>query len=707
MHRQLIDQVRKGDREALARLVTLDQASLYHFMVRRLGHREDAADATQEVVRRVIVSLSSLRDPDAYRGWLFRIALIVSQEFLRSRDDQRRQRMEARPGVGTTYGADLADLRECVRQAVDQLDDECRTAILLRYEQSLSYQDIAEATGSPLGTVSKRLHVAHERLLKLLTAAGASVTLACLAETLADASIAPLPASAADKIQHALRESGPGRRSTSFSPAGAGGVLVVVAVLVSGTGLLFRAGRHADAEREMPSEARLRNRALTTSRSSPVRSKVTPSVGPAAVPVEEAVAKATISGVIRDRDTRFPIPGAEIWIEETKGGFPPRRISARSGPDGTFSIEAPAGSYTLDALAAGYVRYDIQRDIDSSRPETGPDQAKAAHDTVDVRPESGQAISRSVDLIRAGEIRGAVVDSLGRPVPEAQVILEKHHFIFSTPKSETRMSMSYDPDGLTYKYPADFGGVFAIDHLYPEGTCRLTVTHKGFAPLEQDVPLRPGSNDVRLLLRDGLTLSGRVAGERREPVLGACLLVGVREANKSLTAAESSSAPDGSFSLSELCPETCLVVAYAPDYGVALVDVREKDAGAITLPPALGKVSGLVLDESGQPLEGVSVSLHQYDLKADGFKVRLVFLDAKGSGSMTTEPDVFGAFLPKEYQPPLASSQSDGRFELGKLALTPDLSVELTFLKEGYEAVTRTLSGPAFQDVTLLRKAER
>jgi RNA polymerase sigma-70 factor (ECF subfamily) len=720
MHSQLIDQIRKGDREALARLVTLDQASLYHFMLRRLGHREDAADATQEVVRRVIVSIQSLRDPDAYRGWLFRIAVIVSQETLRLRNAQQnvlRNRDEARlpRGKGTTNGADLADLRECVRQAVDQLDDEFRTAILLRYEQCLSYQDIAEATRSPVGTVSKRLHVAHERLVKLLTAAGASVTLGWVAETLADASIAPLPTLAAEQIQLALQESGPVRRRATFSPGAAGGALVVAAVLASGTGLLFRACRHSEVEREILVEARHRNRLETPSRSSQVLPKTSPSVGPAAVPLEEAVAAATIRGVIRDRDTRFPISGAEVWIEETRS-FPRRRISANTGPDGSFSIEAPAGTYTLDALAAGYVRHEIEGDIEASRPEPGgqqiaprPDQGKARQDFIDVRLESGQAVSRSLDLIRAGQIRGAVVDSRGHPVPDAQVILEKHHFIFTAPKSETRMSMSYEPDGRTNKYQTDFRGVFAIDHLYPEGACRLNVSHKGYAPLEQEVPLRPGENDVRLVLRDGLTLSGRVAGERSEPVQGACLLVGVIELERTLRVAEASSGQDGSFVLSEQLPEACLVAAYAPEYGVALVDVRGKDASAITLalPPALGKLSGLVLDELGQPLEGVSISLHLYDLKADGLRVRIVFLDAQGNGSMEIEGDQFGAFLPQAYQPPRISSQSDGRFELGKLALSPDLSAELSFKKEGYEAVTRKLSGQDFQEVTLPRKTER
>jgi RNA polymerase sigma-70 factor (ECF subfamily) len=716
LHRQLIEQVRKGDREALARLVTLDQASLYHFMLRRLGHREDAADATQEVVRRVIVSLSSLRDPDAYRGWLFRIALVVCQEILRCRNTQQnvlRKSDQARLPQETRIAnrAELAELREYVRQAVDQLDDEYRTAILLRYEQCLSYSDIAEATRSPVGTVSKRLHVAHEKLLKLLAAAGASVTLGWVAETLAGVSIDPLPASAAEKIKLALREAGPLRRPFSLSTAASGGLLVVAAVLVSGTGLLFRAARRSEVERELSGDAPHRDRSQASPRSSQVPPKIIPGVGPAPLPVEEAVARATIQGVVRDRDTRFPIPGAEVWIEENRG-FPRRRVSAISGADGSFSLEAPAGSYLLDALAAGYVRHDIERSIEANRPEPEgqeTDHAKAGHNVIDVGLDSGQRVSHSVDLLRAGEIRGTVVDRRGHPVPEAQVILERHHYVFATPRFVNSYEMSYEPDGQTYKYQADCRGVFAIDHLYPEGSCRLTVSHKGFAPLDQEVPLRPGGIDVRLVLRDGLTLSGRVAGERREPVPGACLLVGVSGPGMSLSVADASSGPDGFFALSELLPEACLVAAYAPEYGVALVDVRGKDASPINLalPQALGKVSGLVLDELGQPLEGVSVSLHQYDLKAAGFQVRMAFLDAQGGGSLETGEDMFAAFLPQTVQPPRASSLSDGRFELGKLAFSPNLSAELTFCKDGYEAVTRTLSGPDFQAVTLTRKAKR
>src|SRR5207244_7513314 len=64
--------------------------------------------------------------------------------------------------------------RARIQVALGALEEDLRTVVLLRYEQGLSYEEIAEATQRPLGTVSKRLHTAHQKLQQSLAAVGAS-----------------------------------------------------------------------------------------------------------------------------------------------------------------------------------------------------------------------------------------------------------------------------------------------------------------------------------------------------------------------------------------------------------------------------------------------------------------------------------------------------------------------------------------------------
>jgi RNA polymerase sigma-70 factor (ECF subfamily) len=153
---------------------------LYTVAYRLCGNDDDAQDLVQEVLVRVQRGLVTYV-PGNLEGWLGRIA---TNAFL---DDVRRRRR--RPADLLPEPADLervapasaaADeqlaidsLPEHVQEALSSLPEDYRAAVVLCDVVGLPYEEIAEATGVPIGTVRSRIHRGRARLRELLTEAEA------------------------------------------------------------------------------------------------------------------------------------------------------------------------------------------------------------------------------------------------------------------------------------------------------------------------------------------------------------------------------------------------------------------------------------------------------------------------------------------------------------------------------------------------------
>ena len=140
-----------------------------------MRNTSDAEDAVQEAVLRAVRYLPTLRDEDA-RSWFLTIVRRVCWNVLRAyrTDDVETVSMDAVPLqlVDNTDTPDISaermQIRERVRDAIDQLPMLLRETIVLRELQSLSYAEIATITEVPLGTVMSRLARARARLAELL-----------------------------------------------------------------------------------------------------------------------------------------------------------------------------------------------------------------------------------------------------------------------------------------------------------------------------------------------------------------------------------------------------------------------------------------------------------------------------------------------------------------------------------------------------------
>lgn len=162
----LIEQCRRGDRQAFNRLVMQYQHLVYNFLYRLGARADDVEDLTQDVFLKVYRSLRSLKDVSQFTSWLHTIAVRVYVDDRRRHARQRRHILDEADEVVERHADPQADpsqtlarqeLQEALQEAIDRLPEEFRLAIVLREIQGLSYDEIAAALRCSAGTVRSRI----------------------------------------------------------------------------------------------------------------------------------------------------------------------------------------------------------------------------------------------------------------------------------------------------------------------------------------------------------------------------------------------------------------------------------------------------------------------------------------------------------------------------------------------------------------------
>jgi len=196
--RLLIERCRAGDIAAFEPLVEKYRQRVWRLAFQVLRDREEAWDCAQDAFVRAFQSLASFRGQSAFYTWLFRIAMNVATDRLRSRSAQARafggqpvpaeewERTALDHGERPDQAAVGAERRQRIRQALDALPPNARTIIMLSDVEGLSYREIASVLNCPIGTVMSRLHNARKRLRSALGPMLLAVL--CLAAALAGAS---------------------------------------------------------------------------------------------------------------------------------------------------------------------------------------------------------------------------------------------------------------------------------------------------------------------------------------------------------------------------------------------------------------------------------------------------------------------------------------------------------------------------------------
>ena len=171
--RALVEALQAGDPQASRVLIERFQSVVFGLCYRMLGHRQDAEDVAQDTFVRAIRGMAGFDVERPVRPWLLGIAANRCRTALGRR--ARRpvlaeaigEQVDHRPGV-----SDPDDLAGELERALARLRPEYRLVFSLYHEQNLSYEDISQSVGRPIGTVKTWLHRARSELADHLSRRG-------------------------------------------------------------------------------------------------------------------------------------------------------------------------------------------------------------------------------------------------------------------------------------------------------------------------------------------------------------------------------------------------------------------------------------------------------------------------------------------------------------------------------------------------------
>ena len=180
---ELIKNAISGREDGFEELVRRYQKPITGYVFRIVGDYDSALDVTQEVFIKVYNSLHRYSSDYKFSTWLYRIAHNAAIDHLR-RNSVNTQSLETENADGTYQlqiespapspekHREISEWRTEIGQVIRRLPDAYKQLILLRHASDLSYDEIAEVTGLPLGTVKNRLFRAREMMRQIMVERG-------------------------------------------------------------------------------------------------------------------------------------------------------------------------------------------------------------------------------------------------------------------------------------------------------------------------------------------------------------------------------------------------------------------------------------------------------------------------------------------------------------------------------------------------------
>lgn len=178
----LVEQSRNGNVDAFEELIKDYKKSAFNIALRVLRNVEDAEDASQEALIKVYKNIQNFNMQSTFKVWMYRIVVNTCLDFKRKKiinavsidenidlgGNNEIHREIADDSANPDVLVEKNFNNKLVNDAVNKLDDEYKTIIVLRDIQGFSYSEIAEILSCNLGTVKSRLNRARKSLKEIL-----------------------------------------------------------------------------------------------------------------------------------------------------------------------------------------------------------------------------------------------------------------------------------------------------------------------------------------------------------------------------------------------------------------------------------------------------------------------------------------------------------------------------------------------------------
>jgi RNA polymerase sigma-70 factor (ECF subfamily) len=181
--KELVKATLRGEKKAFEMLIRKYQQPLLNYIGRMVGERELAVDFTQDVFIRAYASLRSFEPRYKFSTWLYKIASNLVIDYWRKkkiptfslsepvnpdRDGLSMDIPDEGPSVVRKF--EMAELRRRIEGVLEQIPASLRELFVWRHVNGLSYEEMAEITDLPVGTVKNRVYQAKEMVRQRLEA---------------------------------------------------------------------------------------------------------------------------------------------------------------------------------------------------------------------------------------------------------------------------------------------------------------------------------------------------------------------------------------------------------------------------------------------------------------------------------------------------------------------------------------------------------
>ncbi|HZT28536.1 MAG TPA: sigma-70 family RNA polymerase sigma factor [Bryobacteraceae bacterium] len=172
--REVVEACRRGDRDAFRALFVAHKDRVYSIALRFSGDEATAMDITQDTFVKLFACMAEFRGEAKFESWLYRLVVNCCLDHRRkarrlvplAESEIRRPFLSAENPAAQ---AERSETSRRVQAAVARLSPDLRLAIVLRYTEGLSYEEMAEVFGVSKGTVASRLSRAHKNLARRLS----------------------------------------------------------------------------------------------------------------------------------------------------------------------------------------------------------------------------------------------------------------------------------------------------------------------------------------------------------------------------------------------------------------------------------------------------------------------------------------------------------------------------------------------------------
>ena len=177
---ELIGLAKKGDMEALEEIIKRQQKTVFATLYYLNAKPDEIMDITQEILFKVAKNIKKLKNPRTFKSWLNQIIINQFYDTLRKKQksvkkvcldnqDEDKPNFEAPDFASNPYQKAVdKELEFAIKNSIHKLPDPFKAAIIMRELQGLSYEEIAQATNSNIGTVKSRIARARLKLQEYL-----------------------------------------------------------------------------------------------------------------------------------------------------------------------------------------------------------------------------------------------------------------------------------------------------------------------------------------------------------------------------------------------------------------------------------------------------------------------------------------------------------------------------------------------------------